>query len=77
MPSNITNIWEPTRHYSFAKIPNHIKDKGFHICSFIPSDNTLMCAVSSEGSFLVFSIPEAGGECVLKREESVMDPEED
>lgn len=76
LPSNITNIWEPTRHFAFAKIPMKTKEKGLHISSFVPGGN-LLCVVSSIGSLYLFKVDDQGGECVLKKEESIMDPEED
>jgi hypothetical protein len=70
-------MWEPARHYAFAKIPNHAKDKSLTICNFVPGEKTMLCVISSDGSFYTFNVGDEGGECMLKREESIMDPEEE
>jgi autophagy-related protein 18 len=76
LPSNITDIWEPQRHFSFAKLPPGSKDRT-NICNFNPGDRPSLSVITSDGSFYLYSIPEEGGECVLLRTESIMEPEEE
>lgn len=88
LPSNITDIWEPQRHFAFAKIPAQIsvfggngsnsscKDR-INICSFSPGDQPLVAVLTSEGSFYLYSIPDEGGECILIKTDSVMNDNED
>jgi WD40 repeat protein len=76
LPTNITDIWEPQRHFAFAKIPTtSVKDR-INICAFNPGDRPTLCVLTSDGSFYLYSITDEGGECVLLRTDSVMDEEE-
>ncbi|KAJ3322591.1 autophagy protein [Boothiomyces sp. JEL0866] len=73
LPTNITDIWEPTRHFAFAKLPT--KDK-INICSLTSQEVPTLSVVTSDGSFYTYTIFSEGGECTLQRQESIMDPEE-
>ena len=76
LPSKVTDIWEPMRNHSFAKLPQGTKER-VHICSFTPMEPPLLAVVTSDGEFLLYNVSDTGGECSLLRQETVLGPEED
>ncbi|KAI8899461.1 WD40-repeat-containing domain protein [Globomyces pollinis-pini] len=75
LPSNITDIWEPQRHYAFAKIPTVSKDYA-NICGFNSGDHPTINVITADGYVYLYSIG-GDGECSLLRQESIMDNDED
>ncbi len=76
LPSNLTDIWEPLRHFAFAKLPSSSTKDRINICAFNHGDRPSLSVVTSDGSFYLYSIQEEGGECVLLRQDSILTEEE-
>ncbi|KAH6560343.1 hypothetical protein BASA50_003329 [Batrachochytrium salamandrivorans] len=77
MPDMITDIWEPTRDFAFAKLPTTSKSVQ-NLCSLSSSSGMpQLSVVTANGSFYVFTILEQGGECTLVKQHSIMDSDEE
>jgi len=72
IPDTINTIFEPQRDFAFAKIP--MQSKGTKNICAIGKNSQVMVAVE-DGKFYQFSLDtEQGGECVLTKEYSFIDP---
>ncbi|EGF76294.1 hypothetical protein BATDEDRAFT_14943 [Batrachochytrium dendrobatidis JAM81] len=77
IPEMITDIWEPTRDFAFAKIPSASKSTQ-NLCSLSRASGVLqLSVVVADGSFYVFNVLDQGGECVLVKQHTIMDSEEE
>ncbi|KND01874.1 uncharacterized protein SPPG_03663 [Spizellomyces punctatus DAOM BR117] len=74
LPDMLTEMWEPTRDFCFAKLPSTSKGAQ-NICAI--SEQILM-VVTAEGYFYQFKInTEDGGECTLVKEYPLLEGEGD
>ncbi|TPX73008.1 hypothetical protein SpCBS45565_g00338 [Spizellomyces sp. 'palustris'] len=74
LPDMLTEMWEPTRDFCFAKLPSTSKGAQ-NICAI--SEQILM-VVTAEGYFYQYKInSEDGGECTLVKEYPLLEGEGD
>ncbi|KAI9315290.1 WD40-repeat-containing domain protein [Dichotomocladium elegans] len=74
LPGMITEMWEPTRDFASLKLPSA------GVRSLVALSNTTpqVMVVTSEGYFYQYNIDlENGGECVLLKQNSLLEPGED
>nr|KAJ3420658.1 autophagy protein [Polyrhizophydium stewartii] len=77
MPEMIADMWEPTRDFAFAKIPSASKSIQ-NMCSLSTGAGVPQLSVATaDGSFYVYNVQEAGGECVLVKQHTILDSDED
>ncbi|ORY56214.1 WD40 repeat-like protein [Neocallimastix californiae] len=72
IPDAVNTIFEPQRDFAFAKLP--IQSKGIKNICAISKNSQVMVAVEN-GKFYHYNLDtEQGGECILSREYSFIDP---
>ncbi|CCJ28571.1 unnamed protein product [Pneumocystis jirovecii] len=73
LPTTLTEIWEPTRNFAYAKIPGH---QTKNIAAFNSSSQLMV--ITSEGQLYYYDISlENGGECVLLKQYSLLNLSEE
>lgn len=74
LPEVLTEMWEPTRDFAFLKLPV----AGVHSVVALSNTTPQVMVVTSEGYFYQYNIDlENGGECVLLKQFSLLEPNED
>jgi autophagy-related protein 18 len=67
LPSAVTEMWEPARHFASVKLP----ESGIKSVVALSSTSPRVMVVTSEGLFYMYNIDmENGGECVLMKQYS-------
>lgn len=70
LPRGVTEIWEPSRDFAFAKLPERGIETRIGLSSTLPQ----LMVVSSQGLFYSYSIDlENGGECTLIKQYNILD----
>lgn len=83
VPEIISANWEPLRDFAFAKLNQNSKSQNHmkNICSVVHSvtlNKMVLVVCTVRGLLFVFDIDEKeGGECVLDKQYSIIDPEVD
>ena len=79
LPDAITEMWEPARDFAFAKFPSGHSKGCQNICAIsLASAQPQLIVVTAEGYFYQYSVDtEAGGECVLLKQYSLLEGEDD
>ncbi|KAI8970132.1 WD40-repeat-containing domain protein [Mycotypha africana] len=74
LPNVVTEIWEPSRDFASLKLPS----AGVRSLVALSSTTPQVMVVTSEGYFYQYNIDlESGGECVLLKQYSLLEPTED
>ncbi|KAK4514134.1 uncharacterized protein ATC70_006143 [Mucor velutinosus] len=74
LPDVLTEIWEPTRDFASLKLPS----AGVRSLVALSSTTPQVMVVTSEGFFYQYNIDlESGGECVLLKQYSLLEPTDD
>ncbi|KAI8335605.1 WD40-repeat-containing domain protein [Blakeslea trispora] len=74
LPEMLTEMWEPTRDFASLKLPSG----GVHSLVALSSTTPQVMVVTSEGYFYQYNIDlESGGECVLLKQFSLLEPSDD
>ncbi|CAG8584666.1 8601_t:CDS:2 [Diversispora eburnea] len=74
LPDAITEMWEPTRDFAYLKLPS----SGVQSVVALSNNTPQVMVVTSEGYFYQYNIDlENGGECVLLKQYSLLEPNED
>ncbi|TGZ83575.1 WD40 repeat-like protein [Ascodesmis nigricans] len=74
LPNAVTEMWEPARDFAFVKLPN---GGGVKSVVALSSTSPQIMVVTSDGFFLVYNVDmEKGGECVLTKQYSLVQPED-
>ncbi|KAI8082118.1 WD40-repeat-containing domain protein [Thamnidium elegans] len=74
LPDVLTEIWEPTRDFAWLKLPS----AGVRSLVALSSTTPQVMVVTSEGFFYQYNIDlESGGECVLLKQYSLLEPTDD
>ncbi|KAJ3280562.1 autophagy protein [Borealophlyctis nickersoniae] len=77
LPDAITEMWEPTRDFAFAKLPTGHTKGLQNICAISGAASSHLMVVTAEGYFYQYSIDlEAGGECNLLKQYSLVEEED-
>ncbi|TIA89532.1 hypothetical protein E3P99_02002 [Wallemia hederae] len=70
LPRGVTEMWEPSRDFAFAKLPERGIETRIGLSSTLPQ----LMVVSSQGLFYSYSIDlENGGECTLIKQYNLLD----
>lgn len=74
LPDVLTEIWEPSRDFAWLKLPS----AGVRSLVALSSTTPQVMVVTSEGFFYQYNIDlESGGECVLLKQYSLLEPTDD
>lgn len=74
LPNSLTEMWEPSRDFAFLKLPS----QGVSSVVALSSTTPHVMVVTSEGYFYSYAIDlEHGGECILMKQYSLIDPDLD
>ncbi|CAB4432153.1 unnamed protein product [Rhizophagus irregularis] len=74
LPDALTEMWEPTRDFAYLKLPS----SGVQSVVALSNTTPQVMVVTSEGYFYQYNIDfENGGECVLLKQFSLLEPNED
>ncbi|KAI8379900.1 WD40-repeat-containing domain protein [Choanephora cucurbitarum] len=74
LPEVLTEMWEPTRDFASLKLPSG----GVRSLVALSSTTPQVMVVTSEGYFYQYNIDlESGGECVLLKQFSLLEPSDD
>ncbi|RIB12936.1 WD40-repeat-containing domain protein [Gigaspora rosea] len=74
LPDALTEMWEPTRDFAYLKLPS----SGVQSVVALSNTTPQVMVVTSEGYFYQYNIDlENGGECVLLKQYSLLEPNED
>ncbi|KAL1923004.1 uncharacterized protein VTP21DRAFT_9380 [Calcarisporiella thermophila] len=74
LPEAVTDIWQPLRDFAFLKLPN----SGVRSVVALSNTTPQVMVVTSEGYFYQYNIDlENGGECILLRQYSLLEPNND
>lgn len=74
LPDVLTEIWEPSRDFAWLKLPS----AGVRSLVALSSTTPQVMVVTSEGFFYQYNIDlESGGECVLLKQYSLLEPSDD
>ncbi|KAI9008989.1 WD40-repeat-containing domain protein [Phycomyces nitens] len=74
LPEMITEIWEPSRHFASLKLPS----AGVRSLVALSSTTPQVMVITSEGYFYQYNIDlENGGECVLLKQNSLLEAGDD
>ncbi|RIA83372.1 WD40-repeat-containing domain protein [Glomus cerebriforme] len=74
LPDALTEMWEPTRDFAYLKLPS----SGVQSVVALSNTTPQVMVVTSEGYFYEYNIDlENGGECVLLKQFSLLEPNED
>ncbi|KAN0059720.1 autophagy protein [Thecaphora frezii] len=73
LPNTLTEMWEPSRDFAYLKLPS----QGVSSVVAVSSTTPQVMVVTSEGYFYSYNIDlEHGGECVLMKQYSLLESEE-
>lgn len=71
LPNAVTEMWEPARDFAFVKL----KKPGVKSVVALSSSSPQIMVVTSDGDYYVYNVDmEKGGECVLTKQYSCVDP---
>jgi autophagy-related protein 18 len=74
LPDALTEMWEPTRDFAYLKLPS----SGVQSVVALSNTTPQVMVVTSEGYFYQYNIDfENGGECVLLKQFSLLETNED
>ncbi|KAI8590485.1 autophagy protein [Geranomyces variabilis] len=77
LPEKISEMWEPSRDFCFAKLPAESKGSP-NICAVTSSSPPFLAVVTAEGWFYQYQMDmENGGECTLIRKISLLENDAD
>jgi len=73
LPGTVTEMWDPQRDFAFLKLPT----AGVKSVVALSGTNAQVMVVTSEGIYYCYNIDlENGGECVLQKSYSLMEPDD-
>lgn len=71
LPNSVTEMWKPARDFAFVKL----KKPGVKSVVALSSSSPQVMVVTSDGDYYIYNVDmESGGECVLTKQYSCVDP---